>query len=1527
MGKNAKILHQFVNGFQKDLDDNAEKNDSYQEGINGRLYSKNGVLSYSSIQGTVEVYNNPKIVKYLGYWPFLDSLAIFVKHIPTAGRLPEDPGYSDEDLTVISSNFFDVVIPFGSTEISFLNQIHSNTTSEVVTIPVKNPNPLNDDDYDQDLSCITGSGETIDYDDYYIAYPNNTDEACSLELLDETPLNNEDFSDAIYLIRKDKDTGVFSGTLMHEGNLNWDINRKIITYGIYESNFYQRVYFTDYLNPFSVVNFKDKELINRLPEEFHVFQGGANLSPQVHLIEDGGQIKASTVFYSYRLITSNGQVTIFAPPSLGLIVEYDSGDISFRGGDIDEITSKKVTIQCNVIDHEKFEEIEAIAIEYSAQNIITSIRNLGTKNVNEVNYFEHVGNEEDLSDNITSDDIFERVSYWKYCSDLNSKGNVLFASAIRNEPLPSEILNISKDFLLHSWDENGNTHECLINPEPWTFRYFDPKNTDDFYYINKKRYNSIQIFGSYVVKLVNKSTGEEYTKSFLLTGNDYVLQTKAIFDWLEIVKDDANFTAWFPNLLFRYENESLFFDPIDDNIATDISNYVFKFNTTQVIQDIDEDVELINLNIGTANLTYGGISLGYNRGNGIRVSYNVEQDELIKSKTGSSSILDLEKPSLKKSFLKGEIYRVGITLFDLKGAELFVIPMGDIMIPKFGENQKIYVEITGDVITLNVKYRNSFESGDKLWAERIVLNVNVRLSCETMQHVSMYQIMYVPRTENNRTILCQGIAAPLERMNKFEDAQHIPTPDIVTNKWCLPLQGGPTYDHLGLQQYDLDPYQEDEVHLSTRITTNRSLLYFDSPDLIFNRISSNLIKSSQLQRVARLNIDNPDWTVRSTGVGVGDTPPPTLPPPFFSKRILEDDIAGESWVTKLVNLSVFSKETEGLYDDMNITHAADLHAGEIIPGNDFGLSHEISNNALTFGKQAYFYVGEGRQSFDCGILENGSRYEIFKLSSYTHGRKTIVIKTVDDVFSNPFINKESFEVGHTIDDYQRLKTVDTHSLINIVTGRQETVYGGRSENAYSKNVYKPLSDTIPVMKVSTIKQKFFIEGDVYVTLHVRLKTDFTDKSSRIGDSHDFNMGGSGCVGAWTYKVGGGAWAYAYVVETEVEPRLSWEKMFYTSGAPYDFEKPIDEIINEAYFQEYVKNSIPKPFRFKDDPNLFNLISASKTKLSGEFFDAWSIFPANNFYEVEKDKGAALNLAKNTDDIFVIQENQTCKLIVNPRTMVPTGDGQISIQQSGDGGPVVDHDIVSNYGTAIRRGVVQNDFGFEFIDEKRFEFIKINKPLLLPNLLGFFLRDLFKEKYIENTEGYYDDEYKETNFLIKGANDLSVMLSYNEAFKVFNGTIQYDNSIYMPWNDDILVPKNDTIPYEDTTRPDESSLHLLNSGNELSFFGDQKTLKIGVTSHLKSSEVLIFKHWAADMNIDYAIKEINVETRLGHSRTIEGTHHRYKIREGIHSVPLKNRMDIDDLRGKWMYIEVEIESINNSKINVFSFINFVRNSYI
>ena len=138
----------------------------------------------------------------------------------------------------------------------------------------------------------------------------------------------------------------------------------------------------------------------------------------------------------------------------------------------------------------------------------------------------------------------------------------------------------------------------------------------------------------------------------------------------------------------------------------------------------------------------------------------------------------------------------------------------------------------------------------------------------------------------------------------------------------------------------------------------------------------------------------------------------------------------------------------------------------------------------------------------------------------------------------------------------------------------------------------------------------------------------------------------------------------------------------------------------------------------------------------------------------------------------------------------------------------------------------------------------------------------------------------------------------------------------------MVFQNKVIaPYENSKKLGE-----LNHGAPLLFFGNQKKLKLKIISTAQFSSTKINKGIAAYLNVNYPLLKTTFITSLGQSRIVPGTHHWYKIREGVHTCPSKNPDDYDDIRGEWCSIEVEIESKNNKEIKLFSLVNFYRNSY-
>ena len=369
----------------------------------------------------------------------------------------------------------------------------------------------------------------------------------------------------------------------------------------------------------------------------------------------------------------------------------------------------------------------------------------------------------------------------------------------------------------------------------------------------------------------------------------------------------------------------------------------------------------------------------------------------------------------------------------------------------------------------------------------------------------------------------------------------------------------------------------------------------------------------------------------------------------------------------------------------------------------------------------------------------------------------------------------------------------------------------------------------------------------------------------------------------------------------------------------------DELYNPAYLQQSdLRKSIPIPYNFKDDPNLNNVVAASDVKLNGDTVDAWTSFLPNEFYELDKNKGTALNLVKENNKIYVVQELQTSELFVDQKNFITPDDGGEAIQiDQGSGSSISGHRVISNYGTGFRRAIVKSPYGFMFFDELKTEIVKINEPLLVQNSLALELKKFFDVNRVIDVEVFYDDEFKESNirFNIENngeiENNPNFTISYNEALKVFNGKMKYTNDIFFSFKNKIFAP------YDGSSKIGE-----LNRGNVLDLFEFIEEFKLKIVSAPVYNETKIFKGLGVYVNLKSPGINTNFITSLGHNRFIPYSHHWYKIREGVHTFPSKNPDDYEDIRGEWCEIEMEFskDDLGNEPSRVFSVINFFRKSY-
>jgi len=1547
-------IHNFSKGWTTDLDNHAEKSDSYSDAWNGRLYSADGTLAFTSINGSKFVYNNELVVRYNGSFAFKDELIVFAKGLFPVGVVETET----KIITEVTVKNFSI-----SSDTNAINGIDFASNFQQSQIEITVPIPTIDDaDFKQNLTEVE-SVNTIDvsYGNLFktLTYMPQSPTICALNSSDK-PINNKTYNDAIFSFSYNEQ-GLLVSKIIYVGDLNIPLNAVITTEGVEENTYYKRVYFSDYYNSTRVVNIKDPKLSTRNSFEFDIKTKGMLLNPRVTSILKNGQLKAMTVFYTMKLITENGQVSDFSPLSKAIKIGKGSGG-EFSGGSVSEITDKSVKVDCYIPDYKNFKEVQLIAIEFEANNVPTTIRLVGTKLVNAIVSFEHFGSEPEFLENITLADLFKNSISWRYNSDFATKNNKLMVVGLRNDPLFMNSKNVALDFSLSSFDASGNTHASLLNPEPSKYNLIDALATESFFYVQRKLYRKIEVFGNFTMKLYNNLTGEFYEFNFPEIIYDYVDQTNIIAGFLISRQSINDFATKFPNLRIKRSGTSILFEPINELIKTDFHNYNLTFSTSQVIIDLDNDTENKTIAWPTTDyakesrLIYGGVSNGWFSGNGVRVTMHSVSDNVISKNinwmNGLALPLQIKQPTLKKGVMKGEIYRTGIQWYK-NGNKLFTTVLGDLKIPDIGQPKR-ELDVEGKVIPSTEKYNNWKVVGEEMYAERIELQFDIRINCELSKEVDSYQIVYVERSENNRTILAQGISAPLERIADFQQGggdSAMSMEETMVKKWMLPSNGGPVYDETGLRAYDVNPDVDNEQN---RVVTNRKSFYFDSPDFVYEKISSNFVESCVLEYIETIatdhdrhniiggyNRDTCGWGGENGEPGNAGNPgtqcyfsngsknnegPSPFGLPKFSQKIPSNLLSG-SEITRpfYVNASVFANRLRqrtytSFQNKISDQYKYFIHKsqsalpGEILSGYKMNDKFDYANHAFTLAAPGWFFQQRARQAT---YIDTAS---LFRVANTAGGRETILIKTVENFFSTaniaqtPYIINSQVNFGTATGRRDVLKGNDAYIVSNLKRNNEDSIYGGRTEFAYASNEYIPLSDAIPIVANRIVSQTIYVEGDTYCSLYLRNKSSY--QGTEVPEQIGFHWSQASTKENRKYQYNKfNAWCYAVVLESTVEPRLNNSEEFYKFSKAINFD--YDELYNSAYLQENdLKKSIPIPYNFKDDPILNNIIAVSNPKSSGDYVDAWTEFLTNEFYELDKNMGSALNIVKDKDTIYVIQEKQTSRIQVDERNFITPDKGGAAIQVAQGGGTSISgHEILSDYGTGLRRAVIESPFGFVFFDESKNEMVKIIDPLFLPNSLALEIKRMFGNDKVIGVEGYYDEEFKETNLRFRTVGNNNFVISYNELLKTFNGKIAYDNDLYFSFQNKILAPYSNS-----------KNIGELNHGAELLFFGVQKNLKLKVISTPNFYDTKINKGIAVYANINYPLLKTTFITSLGHVRNILGTHHWYKLREGVHTLPAKNPTDEDDIRGEWCSIEIEAESKDNKQIKIFSLLNFFRKSY-
>ena len=209
------------------------------------------------------------------------------------------------------------------------------------------------------------------------------------------------------------------------------------------------------------------------------------------------------------------------------------------------------------------------------------------------------------------------------------------------------------------------------------------------------------------------------------------------------------------------------------------------------------------------------------------------------------NLFNLKENKFKRGLFKGEIYRLGLQ-FERNGENIFTLPIGDIMVPEIGDN---VLTLENQEITV---WGNSRVKDNILQGILTNLLVDIRLNCDFKNTYTSVKVVYVQRTVENRTIICQGLSGPLVRYNQFVNTS-IQLNSNIARKWQLPFMGGPGIDVRGVR--DFKEFGENLAAITNkkgRVLVHSKLMYLDAPEILFDRIPAGSITTGKVQVVAKV---------------------------------------------------------------------------------------------------------------------------------------------------------------------------------------------------------------------------------------------------------------------------------------------------------------------------------------------------------------------------------------------------------------------------------------------------------------------------------------------------------------------------------------------------------------------------------------------------------------------------------------------------------------------------------------------------
>lgn len=795
-----------------------------------------------------------------------------------------------------------------------------------------------------------------------------------------------------------------------------------------------------------------------------------------------------------------------------------------------------------------------------------------------------------------------------------------------------------------------------------------------------------------------------------------------------------------------YDARAYRFDDTGTARIDDVNAGVTYFTGNPIAANIPEDHDCINpSNAEDTNLDYrhntantntlydkyiyqaDGITLG---GTGVNVAYKIKQDT-IPMPGGLGPGLPVNLPynspintNVNKSYKRDEIYRFGIRFYNDKGQRSFVKWIGDIRMP----NQHTHPITEDNGTFINIK----------------PLYIEFTLKLNTLpDEVTGYEIVRVERTENDRTIVAQGIVSCL-----------IDAPDSVA--WAgAPSPAGkmqPSYVLRSLHTNASSPFIRalgysiennrnitDDVELfdDGRTVDNQyklrsEFLQLWSPEIEYNNLSLSNVFT--LNVVGGTNIDSEKYTTKEGTITNGVN---TL------------TAQGALTLAGTTNVGITLARRLGAIESNNI---AKLPLAGIQKANI--TNQDVIDFISTKGNEEIFY-----SSYIMGSDSNTKKI-----------RSTTGNSILLDIRDTSGLGIESVVTDGT----NTLFTIGFNPKYIMVDLKNTNFsqYGGNTFVARSENVYIPV-----IYKSKSSSNNTVLEarnGDTFINFY-----NCQTQSAIIS--------GTNIVPEVTYREN-----YLFPVETTIN--LDAKNKLIQNDISNLVDLSITYNTEDLYSYNPVFNtennvttSSSKPRNFNTISNFYNRVIASDTKINGEQVDSWLKFRTNDFLDLEGSLGSVNALEEFNDVIFVFQDTGVAQLLLQPNVSLSSAEG-VAVQL-GTGTFLYDYKyLTTSSGTKNQFSVQKSINGIYYFDtlNKKIKLLGQGDKYLsdIAGLHSWLRTNIYKDEIIQDNpfknEGistYYNKQTLEAGFTFR-TNTTTDTIVFNELLNGFTAFHSYASPMYI-----------------------------------------------------------------------------------------------------------------------------------------------------